>query len=65
MPMTGNPVLHEAQLPQAMMDRIARMRPASTAEALRELRIAFPQMPLAMRVTALEAMRRTDTGSSR
>ena len=46
------------------MDRIARLRPASTAEALRELRTAFPEIPLAARVTALEAMRRADAGSS-
>ena len=65
MPMTGDPVLPEAQLTQAMLDRIAQVRPASTAEALRELRAAFPQIPLAARVTALEAMRRTDAGSSR
>jgi hypothetical protein len=64
MPMT-DPALPEAQLThatqtQAMIDRIARMRPASTAEALRELRTAFPEIPLAARVTALEAMRRTN-----
>ena len=65
MTMTANPVLPEAQLTQAMMDRIARLRPASTAEALRELRTAFPEIPLAARVTALEAMRRADLGSTR
>jgi hypothetical protein len=44
-----------------MIDRIARMRPGSTAEALRELRSAFPEMPLTARVTALETMRRAGT----
>jgi hypothetical protein len=56
--MTTDPV--SPKLTQAMMDRIAGLRAASTAEALRALRTAFPDMPLAARVTALEAMRRTD-----
>jgi hypothetical protein len=58
MPMTG-PALPEPQQTQAMIDRIARLRPGSTADALRELRNAFPDIPLAVRVMALEAMRRT------
>ncbi len=66
MSMTADPLPPDAHFTtQAMMDRIARLRPASTAEALRELRSAFPDSPLAARVTALEAMRRTDAGSSR
>ena len=56
--MTTDPV--SPQLTQAMMDRIAGLRAASTAEALRVLRAAFPDMPLAARVTALEAIRRAD-----
>ena len=56
--MTTDPV--SPQLTQAMVDRIAGLRAASTAEALRALRAAFPDMPLAARVTALEAIRRTD-----
>jgi hypothetical protein len=56
--MTADPV--SPQLTQAMMDRIAGLRAVSTAEALRALRTAFPDMPLAARVTALEAMRRAD-----
>jgi hypothetical protein len=60
MSLTG-PVLPESQQTQAMIDRIARMRPGSTAEALRELRSAFPEMPLTARVTALETMRRAGT----
>jgi len=70
MSMTADPTLPDAQLTQthstqAMIDRIARLRHASTAEALRELRTAFPEMPLAARVTALEAARRADADSSR
>jgi hypothetical protein len=56
---TADPV--SPRLTQAMMDRIVGLRPASTAEALRALRAAFPDMPLAARVTALEAMRRADS----
>jgi hypothetical protein len=63
--MTADPMLPETELTQAMMDRIARLRHASTADALRELRSAFPQIPLAARVTALEAARRADADSSR
>ena len=65
MSMTARPVLPETHLTQAMMDRIARLHPSSTAEALRELRSAFPDIPLAARVTALEAVRRALAGSSR
>jgi hypothetical protein len=53
--------LPESQQTQAMIDRISRMHPSSTAEALRELRTAFPDLPLTARVTALEAMRRAGT----
>jgi len=56
--MTVDPV--SPQLTQAMMDRIAGLRAGSTAEALRVLRAAFPDMPLAARVSALETMRRAD-----
>jgi hypothetical protein len=55
---TVDPV--SSQPTQAMLDRIAGLRAASTAEALRVLRAAFPDMPLAARVTALEVMRRND-----
>lgn len=48
---------------QAMIERIARLRPTSTAEALRELRSAFPDSPLASRVTAVEALRRIKAAS--
>jgi hypothetical protein len=36
-----------------MVERIVRSGPRSGAEALRELRIAFPDVPLALRVAAL------------
>jgi hypothetical protein len=55
-----SPKLNQSQATQAMMDRITGLRAVSTAEALRVLRAAFPDMPLAARVTALEAMRRSD-----
>lgn len=58
MTMTSYSAVPDALLTQAMMDRIARARPASTAEALRELRAAFPESPLSARVTAVEAVRR-------
>jgi hypothetical protein len=64
MTITTDPVLPEAQLAQAMVARLARLRSASTAEALRELRTAFPEIPLAARVSALEAVRRATAGSS-
>jgi len=64
MPMT-DPALPDAQQTQTMMNRIAHLRPASTAEALRALRTAFPETSLAARVTALEALRRTESASLR
>jgi hypothetical protein len=70
MPMTG-PTLPEPQqtqalvaqalVAQALVERIARLPPGSTADALRELRSAFPDIPLAERVMALDAMRRAGT----
>jgi hypothetical protein len=58
-------VLLTAQQAQAMMDRIAHLQCASTAEALRALRSAFPEIPLAARVTALKALRRAGAGLAR
>lgn len=58
MTMTCYSAAPNAQLTQAMKDRIARVRPASTAEALRELRAAFPESSLSARVTAVEAVHR-------
>lgn len=65
MPMTADPILPETALTQPMVDRIARLHPASTAEALRALRTAFPEIPLSERVTALEALRRANAVSAR
>ena len=48
----------DAQLPMAMLQRIAASRAASSAEALRELRTAFPDTPLPLRVAALASFRR-------
>jgi hypothetical protein len=36
-----------------MVERVTLIHPRSSAEALRELRTAFPETPLALRVTAL------------
>lgn len=58
MTMTCYSAVPDPQLTQAMMDRIARVRPVSTAEALRELRTAFPESSLATRVSAVEAVHR-------
>jgi hypothetical protein len=58
MTMTSDSAVPDAQLTQAMMDRITRVRPASMAEALRELRAAFPGASLSARVTAVEAAHR-------
>jgi hypothetical protein len=41
---------------EAMLARIARLDPKSGAEALRELRHAFPDSPLAWRVAALNLL---------
>jgi hypothetical protein len=48
----------DAQLPTAMLQRIAASRAASSSEALREMRTAFPDVPLAVRVAALAMFRR-------
>ena len=41
-----------------MLDWIDRQSPASGAEALRHLRAAFPDSPLALRVAALSTLMR-------
>ena len=67
MPLHESPSLapgSDAFLTQAMMDRIARVSPRSGSEALRELRAAFPDSPLSLRVAALEAFRRATRGTS-
>jgi hypothetical protein len=47
-----------------MLDWIDRQSPASGAEALRHLRAAFPDSPLAMRVAALSTLMRRYGGDS-
>lgn len=42
---------------RALVERLAASGRRSTAEVLEELRRAFPDAPLAMRVRALEALR--------
>jgi hypothetical protein len=48
----------DAPVSTAMLQRIATSRAASSAEALRELRKAFPDAPLPLRVAALASFRR-------
>jgi hypothetical protein len=55
------PVNTGAQPEAAMadaMERLAALERLSTAEMLHELRRAYPDSPLAVRVRALEALRR-------
>jgi hypothetical protein len=46
------------QVAEAMVERIIGLQPKSGAEALKELRAAFPDSPLALRVAALAALSR-------
>jgi hypothetical protein len=48
----------EAELARAMADALLDAQPASGAEALRHLRLVFPQSPLTVRIAALDAMMR-------
>jgi hypothetical protein len=41
------------RLLRAMTDALADRRPASAAEALKVLRLGYPDIPLAMRIAAL------------
>jgi hypothetical protein len=48
-----------------MVERMTKISPQSGAEALRELRVAFPDAPLALRVAALgKMMRQQDDAAS-
>jgi hypothetical protein len=47
-----------------MLDWIDRQCPASGAEALRHLRVAFPDSPLALRVAALSTLMRRYGGEN-
>ena len=48
----------EAELARAMADALLDAQPESGAEALRHLRLVFPQSPLTVRIAALDAMMR-------
>jgi hypothetical protein len=48
----------DSALEQAMIERVSVAAPQSGAEALRELRSAFPESPLAQRVAALMMLAR-------
>jgi len=53
--LTGRP---EALLARDMAAALLEAQPASDAEALRHLRLVFPQSPLTIRIAALAAMMR-------
>ena len=48
----------EIETARALVERLSRAGRQSTAEMLQELRRAFPHSPLAVRVRALEALRK-------
>jgi hypothetical protein len=48
----------EVETARALVERLNTVGRQSTAEMLQELRRAFPDSPLAVRVRALEALRR-------
>ena len=48
----------EVETARALVERLGRTGRNSTAEMLQELRRAFPHSPLAVRVRALEALRK-------
>jgi hypothetical protein len=48
----------EAETARELVERLGAAGRQSTAEMLQELRRAFPHSPLAVRVRALEALRR-------
>jgi hypothetical protein len=47
-----------------MVERMTKVSPRSGAEALRELRTAFPEAPLALRVAVLGMVMRQHRGTS-
>ena len=53
---TGDDAPDRAFIVDQMVDRIKEINPQSGADTLRELRRAFPDSPLALRVNALEAL---------
>lgn len=51
------PANSEAEMARALVERLAAAGRRSTAEVLHELRRAFPEVPLEVRVRALAALR--------
>ena len=66
LPFHGSPSLAPDSEPSLadMVERIACLGPSSGAEALRQLRAAFPDSPLTLRVAALQWLLRRQGGSS-
>jgi hypothetical protein len=56
-PAGGNAATSEVEMARALVERLAAAGRRSTAEVLHELRRAFPDSPLEVRVRALEALR--------
>jgi len=54
--LTGDAAPDRTFIVGQMVDRINEINPQSGADAWRELRREFPDSPLALRVTALEAL---------
>jgi hypothetical protein len=58
-PLKGGDSGHfEIETARALVERLGRTGRQTTAEMLQELRRAFPHSPLAVRVRALEALRK-------
>jgi hypothetical protein len=53
---------NDSALEQAMIERVSMAAPQSGAEALKELRSAYPESPLAQRVAALVMLARRQNG---
>jgi hypothetical protein len=56
-PAGGKTATSEAEMARALVERLAAAGRRSTAEVLHELRRAFPDSPLEVRVRALAALR--------
>jgi hypothetical protein len=56
MPLAPTGQADRTYLAEAMADHLRAIRPASSAEALRALRRAYPNSPLTLRVLALGAL---------
>ena len=56
-PAGGSTATSEAEMARALLERLSAAGRRSTAEVLHELRRAFPDSPLEVRVRALVALR--------